>query len=111
MSPLSRESGAVAGKPKTRKQLERIIMNEQHSMSSQCDQGIKGDQRKETRGCSTSFHTQWEGQMWKSHLFKKLLQNLARCQKRAINESEDGRKSPTVRNIKINLFCLEQDYQ
>lgn len=73
MSPLCRESGAVAGKPKTRKELERIIMNEQHSMSSQYDHGINGDQGKEIRGCSIPFHTQWEGKMWKLHLFTKLL--------------------------------------
>lgn len=76
MSPLSRESGAVAGKPESRKELERIIMNKQHTVSSQCDQGIKGDQGKETRGCSIPFHTQWEGQMWKSDLFQKAFTKL-----------------------------------
>lgn len=78
MSPLSRESGSAAGKPETRKELERIIMDEQHSMSSQCYQGIKRAQGKERRGCLTSFHTQWEAQLWKWHLFKKLSQSWAR---------------------------------
>lgn len=68
----------MAGKPKTRKELERIITNEQHSMSSQYDHGINGDQGKEIRGWSIPFHTQWEGQMWKLHLFTKLLWNLSR---------------------------------
>ena len=57
MSPLCRESRAMTGKPETRKELERIMMNKQQSMSSQCDQGIKRAQGKETRGCSISFHT------------------------------------------------------
>lgn len=48
----------------------------------------------EITSCSKSFYKTWIG--W---------------QKRALNESKDGRKPPVVRKVKVSLFCLEQDYQ